>query len=596
MKFKVTRHKYDSFQIAVGEDGAVIVYSEAGYAKNKLFVRSTDPSDSDKLKELLIAHPHADIHIYIDTLDQSYIQRTLPGVGQIGINSVAQKRLDKETPKDHFKGYVQIGRSPIGRQDWIYTFISAANEPPISTWINFLMPFKNVIAGIHFMPVELYSVVQKLKKLAIESKQFKLQEQKDITKKGFLSFLSPKVSSTDSRWELYFSQDKTGGFRQVAFQDGKIIFSRLINNINDPSAEVVAGNIEQEIANSIEYMSRLSLGKEKEIDVYLVLSAEIIKYLRKDKVKANNLFLFTPFELAHKLKVPEASSEKDKFADPTVLTAFSKQTSHIMTLHTDASRKVALITNIIKKLGIAIYILIPTLIIGNLYLVNDIIDIKTSIKQIQNKTLGFAAQLNEQNNNLSSVSSKIQESLKVDHVNEIADVYKFLNKNRLVPTDLIFKISPGLPQYSRIKSYKWDFKDEFMIPTNKSAGSNLLAQIDRPYAINSELEIVIKGSGKSIEDLEQKYKAFDNYVKEKLKDYTVVISELPQNFSFQDITKPISLKAKIVYPQDEKVKQEKLQPAQLINSTPTAGSPFLSSPSNPTGPAAQNQPIPGGAR
>lgn len=567
MKFKITKHRYDSIQIAIGEEGAVVVHSEAGYAKTKLFVRSTEVDDSAKLVELLEKHTLVPIYIYIDTLDQSYVQRTLPGVGQIGINSIAQKRLDKEVPKGYFKAHVQIGRSMSGRQDWIFTFISAAFEHPLSTWINFLMPFKNVITGIYFMPVELYAVVQKLKKLAIENRQYNVQEdKKSKTKRTLLDLLRPKASASESKWELYFSQNKTGGFRQVAFQDGKIIFSRLINNINDPSAEVVAGNIEQEIANSIEYMTRLSLGKEKEIDVYLVIAGDIIKHLRKDRIRSNNLFSFTPFELAHKLKVPEASTEKDKFADPTILTFFSKQTAKYITLHTDATRKVYWLTQFIDKLGVVIYLLIPILFIANLYFINGIIDIKSSIKQIQNKTLGFAAQLTEQNKNLSLVSSKIQDSLDIDHVNEISDVYGFLNKYNVMPTDVVFRLSSSLPQYARIKSIKWDYKDEALVPTSKSSEGNVLTMKERKYGIIVEMEVVIKSSGKTFEELEGKYKEFNGYVTSKLNDFDVSISELPQNFSFQDITKPISIKVKASYPKDEKAVPEKLPPAQQVNT------------------------------
>jgi hypothetical protein len=289
----------DTFQISIGEEGAVVIYIKDGAIKNKLFVKSIADNDSNKFKQLLLSDPNAYIEIYIDTLDQSYVQRSIPAVGSFAVSSIAKSRLEREVPKDNLKSLVQISRAESGRKDWVYTFISVPYEEPISSWVEFLLPYNNILKGIYFFPIEIYAIIQKLE-------SFKPKALLEIGR------------SKKSEWDVVITQNKSGGFRQVAFLNGKIIFSRLLNNISDPIAEVIAGNIEQEITNSLEYLTRLSLGYEESINVYTILSEDVNKYIRTDKIKATNFFQYTPYSLAEKLELKNVATVSDKFTDPVI--------------------------------------------------------------------------------------------------------------------------------------------------------------------------------------------------------------------------------------------------------------------------------------
>lgn len=599
MKFRLSSTKGNSFQVSIGDDGVVVVYTQNGYAKNKLFIRSTEETETARLTQLLNSDPDAYVYLYIDTLDQSYIQKTIPGVGQLASNTLVKKRLDKEIPENHFKAFVQIGQTATGRKDYIYTFISAAIEPPISDWINYFLPFRNIINGIYFMPVELFSVVQKIREIAEEENQFKKAKKKksflDITKK----LLGQKTSIEDARWELYLSQNKTGGFRQVAFQDGKIIFSRLINNINAPSAEIVAGNIEQEIANSIEYMMRLSLGGEKAVDVYLILSAEIIKHLRKEKIKSSNLFVYTPSQLSKKLIVPEASSENDKFADPTVLTYFSKIPFKTINLSTPVIKKVFFATTIIRYIGTLAMIATPALLIASIYFLDGIVDIQSSIKNIQAQAKNFTAQINEQDKKIDVVASRVKSSLQIDHVVEIVRVHDFLVKNSISPNSLILRLADIMPDYARIKTIRWKFNDPLLLANTGKKQSNILDTRTRDYRVSLDLEIVLKTQGTSFEELESKYAELKSILGSSFENFGVSVSDLPQNFTFQDINNPIALKARIVFPTDGD-QSKSLPPAQqLFNyeapARPSSGGVRNTNTTQPqSNPVSQPTSIPGG--
>ncbi len=571
MAKKLFKRKQNTFQVSVGEEGAVVVYSQSGYAKAKIFVKSVEQSDTEKLRELLAQDRDAMIYIYIDTLDQSYVQRSLPAVSSMGVGKVAQKRLEKEVPKDHLKAAVQIGRSPIGRKDWIYTFISSGMEPPVSTWIEFFLPFHNVIAGIYFLPVELYSVVTKLKHLAQKENQFQAKDKKSGLSKLLSSFRGDNGSSA-GRWEVYLSQNKTGGFRQVAFQDGKIVFSRLLNNINDPLPDIVAGNIEQEIANSIEYMSRLSLGTDQEVDVYLILSSEILRYLRKEKIKATNLFVYSPFELANRLKVTEAAAEKDKFADPTILTIFSKVPNKIITLHTAVTGKVFRATQMINFIGFFFVFLIPFFAILIVYNITSVTDLKSSIAQIKNQALNFQAQLNEQKKRLELTESRIKEPIKPDHILELVELWKFFNVQQRNPILEISKLSKMMPLYARAKVIKWNFTDQMLFNYNtvidSTKRSDMLAKT-REFSLDMGFEIVVKRTGSSYEELEQKYSSLTDDITKAFADYDISVSELPQSITFQDTNAPISVNVIVKLPAAKKGIVVKTPAAPQVHASTT---------------------------
>jgi cell division protein FtsL len=364
-----------------------------------------------------------------------------------------------------------------------------------------------------------------------------------------MSSIKPSQSADLGRWEVYLSQNKTGGFRQVAYQDGKIIFSRLLNNINDPSPDVVAGNIEQEVANSIEYMSRLSLGSDQEIDVYLILSSDILKYLRKEKIKATNLITYTPHALAEKIKVPEASTEKDKFSDPTVLTALSKVPSKLQTLHTAVTAKVSKTVFAIDFVSTFLVFVIPACLLAILYFASNIIELRGSMSQVKIQAKNFEAQLNEQKKTLDSSEEEIKENISAIHLIEIVDNYAFFNSLHKDPFIILNKLSRILPSYARAKVIKWIYDEPKLL--NPSAPDSITSlSLKRSYTMSVEVEVLMIRSGNTYEELEQKYTSFVQSIKTTFKDFDLVISDMPQNFSFQEqeSSAPMVIKVQMSFP------------------------------------------------
>jgi hypothetical protein len=584
---KLINQHSKTIQISIGEEGIVVVLCNEGVVLSKLFVSSTDEKETTRLRQLLNANPNASLHIYLDNLDQSYIQRTLPGVGAFSIGKVAQTRLEREVPKNYLKGCIQLGRIKTGRKDWIYTFISTPLEPPVSLWLDYFLPYQNVIRGIYFCPIEIYSIIQKIK--SIKEKQSDTTNPKKKVGKFSLKKTLDKSAPT-SKWELFVSHNKTGGFRQIAYQDGNIVFSRLLTNIADTSAEVVAGSIEFEITNSIEYLARLSISSKEKIDIYLLLADDIVKCIRTEKLKGD-VFALTPYQLSNMVNLVDASGEKDKFADPTILACLSKFKKRRLTLHTPVTALVNKYTRIVDMVNAALKGILPILLIFIIASVFNVFSNKYATSSVKDQIAGINKQIADSNKILNSIESKIEGSLKIQQLNELITLHDYMTTSRPSPSDFFLKLSEVLPATSKVKTLHWEYFDLALFkqagakaskattrtPPNTPAvnpgGTTSALQMQSPAptgggastkpaastasTANStqknnqfgvEMEISFIAPVQSYDGLEQIYSDFSKVIKASFKNYDVQISDLPQSFSLSNVNqnmKPITILVKL---------------------------------------------------
>lgn len=535
-----------NFQISVGEDGAVVIYTKDGTVQNRLFVRTTEKQDTQKLIQLLNADPYANISIYLDTLDQSFVQKTLPGVNALSVNKIAQSRLEKEIPKNYVKTYEQVMRHTTGRRDWVYTFVAASYDAPLSNWIEFLLPYQNIIEGIYFFPVELGAVLPR----------FRDKHTHVNTHVSFMDSLKSIFSKSHSEngkmigWEILICQNKTGGFRQVAFLNGKIIFSRLLNNITDPDEDVMAGNIEQEIANSTEYLTRLALGMEDHISVYLVLSQEILKFIRSDKIKAVNIKLFSLQQAAEKLGLFDVATGRDKFFDPIFLHYIAATSNNVNRLHIDITKQVylhALFVKIVKKSLNTILPIFALLITYNIY---TFLSTEFSISSLKNQIQSIETEISSGKSVIDGLSSRTKGNLPVKQLNEIVSLHKFMIQNPETPVDIALKLSPALPDYARVKKFNWQYYDSVLMNFIPSKSNPLLTDVDakRPFKVEINMMVLFTDIGDTYQELEDRYNDFIVTVHKVFDGMDVSISELPRNISFESKNNQLSFNVLVSYP------------------------------------------------
>lgn len=284
------------YALIVGDDGAILVYIEDNVVKSRNFIAHASEENLKEFQGILAKNSKAPIFIIIDSMDQSFIQQSLPPISPLGVKKLIKRRLERDLGADVIKGYVLLERDSAGRRDWNFLMVSLENSPNLNLWFEFIDRVDNRVSGIYLLSVEAENIIRSID-LAIGLPQ------------------RSKKNQNVSRWKFFVSHNKVGGFRQVILKDDRIIFTRLTQPVGDANAEVVAGNIEQEMASTVEYMKRLSFSPQQGLDIYIIASAEINKAMDLSRIISTNIYKFTPFEVSEILGITGAAQPSDQFGD-----------------------------------------------------------------------------------------------------------------------------------------------------------------------------------------------------------------------------------------------------------------------------------------
>jgi hypothetical protein len=499
------RIKRKQFIINIGDEGAILIYLSGGKLVNRLFSTISNEEDKEKFAALLRSDPLAPISILVDVSDQTYAKHSMPGVGSLSLNKLVQKKLNRDFPSVELKGSISLGKSN-NINEWNLIFVSCPTTSPLKEWLEFIELQNNPIIGIFMLPIEISSLLVELNKVYFPTVKNSLFNRTD--KK------SPK-------WQLIVTHNKVGGFRQIAFYDNKIVFTRLIPLQPNESAHYIAGNIEQELLNTVEYLKRLSFKENDGFDLFIITSQEIKNSLQKIKFTSKNLFILTPYELSYKIGLNDFISDEDKYADIITIVNFANN-KPILPLYTQSIRKNASfsrITGIIQTISLCIIACVVIFLIKsavNIYLNKKIIDEKNMLRSLVE-------------NKLSDTKLKSGNISELNKMNNIVKLYKILTKNNNSPLTFIQTLISNKNISLDIRSINWQLKDE------QNNSLSIVFSIDGDF-YNNKL------------GYQELFDEFDNFIKkleESYKGYRVEYSRNTEKINFDDSNKKIPIKIKI---------------------------------------------------
>lgn len=302
-----SKSKKGKFILFLGDEGAILVFIQAGKVVRRLYAPSVEEEHLATLLELMHSHSACPVYILVDMIDQSYVRHTLPPVSPLGVNKLVQRRLDRDFVPEDIKGSLSLGREKTGRKEWNFLLIALANTATLQQWTDVLLELPNRFMGIYLVPVE--------------SQKFVAQLSANMTMPG----------DRDVKWQVLVTHDKVSGFRQVVLKEGRLIFTRLTQGHGD-SPEVLAGNVEQEILNTIEYLRRLSYNEQAGLEIFIIVSQDIKEKIDAHKLKAERTHILSPFEVSQDLNLGQAALSGDRFGDVVISTAFGLQKKHTLRL------------------------------------------------------------------------------------------------------------------------------------------------------------------------------------------------------------------------------------------------------------------------
>jgi hypothetical protein len=484
------------YSLIIGEDGAILVYSEGAEVKTRNFIASPSQDNLKELETILSKNIKAPLYMIVDSMDQNFIQQSLPPISSIGVKKLIKRRLDRDLGKDTIKGYVLLEREGSGRRDWNFLMVSLEKSPQFSIWLDFVEKIDNRLAGIYLLSVESENIIKNLDKaMGIVKKK---------PKKG--------VPQNFSKWQFFVSNNKVSGFRQVILKDGRIIFTRLGQSVGDATPIIIAGNIEQEMSSTIEYMKRLSFNPSQGLDVYIIASADINAQLDTSRMQADNLYKFTPFEVAGLLGIKGAAQTTDQFGDVVLSAVISGSSSHRLVLSTIQSAKVNSLYNImvyqrafvgLLSLGIIGYGGMQALGAWQSY---------SSLADLNQKKISQQARLDKINEDIKKGGVDIKK------VNETVLLYNKLMKENSSPTQFIISVRKAIIPAVSIRNIDWGMvvADKKNNAQGTTDSNEALAVVLRFPAISGTDEAFSSVARKILKD-----------VRAAFPDYDVVYTKLP---------------------------------------------------------------------
>lgn len=479
------------FILLIGDEGAILIFMQGAKVLRRLFAPSASPSHSEAMCEIMRSNPAVPITLLMDVIDQQYVPHTFPPVSALSVGGLVKRRLDRDFQPEDLKGALQVGRDKTGRKEWKYLLIALAKTPLLGEWLDVVLNLPNEMKGIYLVPVEA---------------------------EHYLSMLSKKQSTEKPKpWRLMLSHNKVSGFRQVVTHNGKLIFTRVSQAIDDAIPAVIAGNIEQEIINTMEYLKRLEFRDSAELEATVIVSQDVIDLLDLRRFNFAKTSILSPLSISETLGLEQAALSADRFGDVVLAAAFAVSKKHSLRFSNAYIDKLSKIYK--AHLGVRIAAVLLSLMFVGL--------------AVDSVTTAFGNQgaITTATSKRSALQSKLTDSQrKVDGLTKdvafksaVVGAYDKYMSNTPDLEASLKNIVPLISAQQRITSMTWDLtgseKGNAPNPAGAAGGDKL--------PLNVKLEVDFSAAGNTVETLNTAAEALRATMENTLKEYTVTADPFP---------------------------------------------------------------------
>ena len=446
-KKKLAFSRKAKFVLFLGDEGAILIYLKGNTVQSRQFVPDASQENLHELQQSITKNSSAPISLVIDSMDQSYMQQTLPPVSTLSVNKLIKRRLDRDFSGNDIKGAILLGREKTGRKDWNFLMVALEKSPQMTIWMDFLQQLPNRFSGIYLAAVEAETLVQRLEQNA------------DVLK-----------DNEPTEWKFFVSHNKVGGFRQVILRNNRIVFTRLAQPVGDSSAEIIAGSIEQEMLSTIEYMKRLSFSPQSKLAIYIVTSNSIKSVIDPSKFNAHIFHVFTPYEVAEVLGIEGAAQPTDQFGDVVLAATIGCSKKHVLRLTAPQIKRVDNIYQLILSQRIFSVIALLGILGYSFYTTYEIVMLVTATGELTDIKSGEQRSLEKLRKDITT------SSVDVEKASELIDAYQALMKERTSPLPFIKQLEPILKYPVSVKSLDWTVGMENNAGANRATAMPVAGQ------------------------------------------------------------------------------------------------------------------------
>jgi hypothetical protein len=306
-----------------------------------------------------------------------------------------------------------------------------------------------------------------------------------------------------------------GGFRQVVLKDGKLAFTRLAPSLDDAVPAVVAGNIEQEILNSIEYIRRLGYEENATLEILVIAAQEVKESLDLKRFAAAGAYALTPLEVSELLRLDQAALSADRYGDVVLAAFFATQAHPSLPLMPRYGKQLAQLYQLRlfgKLAAVVLAILMGMAALTSMYdFINDTHTAYTFTKEregLQPKLAGLKKTISEQD---------VDTSLK----SAVIAVRQVFQTDRYLPFDFIAQLATALGPEATVMAIDWRRRD---LPGGDQPNA-APPPPDAPLLVSVEFELT--GSFADRDQLAKAAQAFFETLKLAFPEYELTGENLP---------------------------------------------------------------------
>ncbi len=536
-------HKY---ALIIGDEGAILIYMIGKAVQSRNFIAHANEEGLKEFESILSRNPKAPVYLIVDSMDQSFVQQSLPPISPLGVKKLIKRRLDRDLASDIVKGYVLLERDASGRRDWNFLMVSLENSPHLHVWYDFIERVDNRLHGIYLLSVEAENIIKNIDRVINPGKKDK------------------KSKAEAPRWKFFVTHNKVGGFRQVILKDERIIFTRLTQPVGEITTDVIAGNIEQEMSSTVEYMKRLSFSSSQGLEIYIIASVDINNALDLSKIPSVKVHKFTPFEIAGFFGISGAAQQSDQFGDVIMSAFIASSRIHRLVLFMPKAVKINQIYNLMRYQRTFVGLCVLGMLIYGGMLALGLMEKYTEIENLKQKKA-------IQQRKLEEINADVKKSgIDVTKVSDTIALYQQLNNEAQSPLKLLARVRPAIINAVVIKDVEWNGVDT----TDSAAPGGAAGK-------NETLTLVLRFP--EISDTDEAFKSVAKKilidVRAAFPEYKVVYTKLPDVLSHKSDVGEITFDDK-----DKLIEIDKANLEATLTITKQAH--------NPTAPAAA--PVPGG--
>lgn len=410
------------FVLFIGDEGAILVYMRGKTVIRRLFAASPAVDHTGAVLELLRQHPNVPLSILTDVIDQQYVRHTFPPVSALSVSGLVKRRLDRDFQPTDITGSIQLGRDKTGRKEWQYLLIALAITPLMQQWLDVLTEMPNELKGIYLVPVEA---------------------------QNFIAALHGSVTKEKPQpWQLLVSHHKVSGFRQVVLKNGKLVFTRVTQAIDDAVPAVIAGNIEQEIMNTLEYLRRLGFLENNTLELLVIASQEVQVALDVNRFNAGRSMVMTPLDVADQLGFEQAALSADRFGDVVMAASFarSRASLKLMTAYATRLSQLYMARLGIKVLGVLAVVALLGMSVMN---VMESMSLREEASKAETQRAPVTAQLATVRAALDGLNKD------VTFKSAVMLTFDAYMKDRHAPQEFVDAMAPLLTPEVRVRDFNW---------------------------------------------------------------------------------------------------------------------------------------------